>query len=110
MGQREARREIVRVRLSKQARTDLNEIWLYIANSSSDLNAADRLTDAISERLALLGRFPYLGKSLQDSNSPNVRTFPVQSYVIFYEVLPGKVRILRIIHCSRDAYAVFAEE
>jgi len=100
----------VRVRLSKQARVDLNEIWLYIANSSSDADTADRLTEAVSECLALLGRFPYLGKSLQDSTYQNVRTFPVQNYVIFYEVLPGKVRILRIIHSSRDAFAVFAGE
>jgi plasmid stabilization system protein ParE len=40
---------------------------------------------------------------------PNIRTFPVNNHVIFYSVKPGEIRILRIIHASRDAYAVFGE-
>jgi len=41
---------------------------------------------------------------------PNVRSFPVNSYLIFYSVKPEEIHILRIIHVSRDAQAVFENE
>jgi toxin ParE1/3/4 len=101
---------MMRIRIAKQARTDLDEIWLYVAQESGSMDAATRLISAITDRFALFARFPFIGKSLQDSPRPDVRTFPVNNYVIFYSTRAGEVRILRIIHSRRDAFSVFAVE
>jgi plasmid stabilization system protein ParE len=100
----------MRLRIARQARTDLDQIWLYTAQESGSTDAATRLVSAITEQFALFARFPFIGRSLENSRRPNVRTFPVHNHLIFYSTRPGEVRILRVIHSSRDAFAVFAGE
>ena len=100
----------MRIRLAPQARTDLDEIWLYIAQETGSDVHATRMIGAISDRFALLARFPFVGKSLEPAQRPNIRSFPVNKYVIFYSTRPGEIRILRVIHASRDAWAVFQDE
>lgn len=100
----------MRLHISKRAQQEADEIWLHIANTSGSPDSATHLISAISECFALLAKYPYIGKSLNDRERPNVRTFPVKDYLIFYSVQSGTVRILRIIHSSRDAFAVFAGE
>jgi toxin ParE1/3/4 len=100
----------MRIRVAPQARADLDEIWLYIARESGNHAIATRVVGSITDRFGLFSRFPNIGKSLESELRPNVRTFPVNSYVIFYSVRPGEVRILRIIHARRDAQAIFVEE
>jgi toxin ParE1/3/4 len=100
----------MRVRISPQARTDLDSIWLYTARESGSIDTATRIISAITDRFALFAKFPFIGRSLEDNLRPNVRTFPVRQYLIFYSTRPGEVRILRVIHSARDAFAVFADE
>ena len=69
----------MRIRLSPQARADLDE-------------------------------FPFIGKSFESARRPNIRSFSVGNYIIFYSTHPAEIRILRIIHASRDAWAVFTQE
>jgi plasmid stabilization system protein ParE len=47
---------------------------------------------------------------MESDSRPNIRTFLANTYLIFYSFKPGEIRILRIIHASRDAQAVFTEE
>jgi toxin ParE1/3/4 len=101
---------MTRIRLAPQARADLDAIWLYIARESGSTDSATRTVGAIADKFGLFARFPNIGKSLESGLRPNVRTFPVSNHVIFYRVKPGEIRILRIIHASRDAQAVFSEE
>ena len=100
----------MRIRLAPQARADLDSIWLYIARESGNAEIATRSIDSITIKFGLFARFPHIGRSLESDLRPNIRTFPVNNYVIFYGVKPEEIRILRIIHASRDAYAVFAEK
>jgi toxin ParE1/3/4 len=100
----------MRIRLAPQARTDLDAIWLHVAQESGSTDYATRAIGSISDKFGLFAKFPHIGKSLESDLRSNVRTFPVNSYVIFYSVRPGEIRILRIIHASRDAQAVFANE
>jgi toxin ParE1/3/4 len=100
----------MRIRVAPQARADLDEIWLYIARESGNHAIATRVVGSITDKFGLFSKFPNIGRSLESDLRPNVRTFPVNSYVIFYSVRPGEIRILRIIHASRDALAIFAEE
>jgi len=100
----------MRVRLSQQARSDLDAIWLYIAQESGSIDAATRVVGTITDKFALFARFPFLGKSLEPHARPHVRTFSVDRYMIFYGTRTDEIRILRIIHSSRDVQSVFAEE
>jgi toxin ParE1/3/4 len=100
----------MRIRLSPQARADLDEVWFYIANESGSEERATRIVAAITDKFALFARFPFIGKSFESVNRPNIRSFPVGSYVIFYSTRPAEIRILRIIHASRDAWAAFNQE
>lgn len=60
-------------RLTEEARQDLDEIWLYIAEDSPA--AADRFLDTLYERLVLLAGQPLLGR-LRPELAPNLRSFP----------------------------------
>jgi len=100
----------MRIRLSPQARDDLDAIWLYVARESGSHALATRVVGSVTGKFGLFAKFPYIGITLESELRPNVRTFPVNHYVIFYSVKSGEIRILRIIHASRDAQAVFAED
>jgi toxin ParE1/3/4 len=100
----------MRIRVAPQARADLDAIWLYSAQESGSSNIATRAVGSITDKFGLFSKFPNIGKSFESELRPNVRTFPVNNYVIFYSVKPGEIRILRIIHASRDAQAIFADE
>ncbi len=99
----------MKIRVSPQARSDLDEIWLYVAKESGAEDAATRLIEFIAGKFALFCRFPYIGRSLRSERHPEVRTFAVQHYVVFYRPLASEIRILRVIHASRDAFSVFDE-
>ncbi len=100
----------MRIRLAPQARIDLDEIWLYVARKSGNQEIATRHIESIASGFGLLAKFPSIGRSLEMSQRPNVRTLAIRSYIVFYRPADGEIRILRIIHAARDAYAVFAEE
>jgi toxin ParE1/3/4 len=101
---------MMRIRVAPQARADLDGIWLYIAQESTSPSIATRVIASISDKFGLFARFPHIGKSLESHLRPNIRTFPVNNHIIFYSVRAAEIRILRIIHASRDAHAIFALE
>lgn len=100
----------MRIRLAPQARDDLDAIWLYVARESGSQALATRAVSSVTDKFGFFAKFPYIGKVLESGLRPNIRTFPVNNYLIFYSVKPGEIRILRIIHTSRNAPAVFVEE
>jgi len=100
----------MRIRLAQQARSDLDAIWLYIAQESGSTDTATRVVSSIAEKFSLFARFPFLGKSLESHLRPNIRTFSADHYMIFYSTKAEEIRILRVIHASRDVQSVFADE
>jgi len=100
----------MRIRLAPQALSDLDEIWLYVARKSGNPDVATRLINSISRRFELLTKFPFIGRSLETSKHSGVRTLVARNYIVFYRPADTEIRILRVIHAARDAYAVFAEE
>ena len=63
-----------------RARTDLNDIWDYIAEHN--LDAAERLRERIEEVCQLLAERPQLGRAREEL-APGLRSFPAGSYHIF---------------------------
>ena len=76
-----------------QSRRDLIEIWTYIAEDNE--RAADKILDCIEEVLRMLKDNPNAGRSRPEL-APNLRSFPVSSYVLFYRPNETGVELVRV--------------
>lgn len=93
-----------RVRFLPEARTDLHQIWDYIAED--DVEAATRLVDLVEEKCTLLARLPDIGR-VRDELAQGLRSFPVGKYVIFYRRVKSGIEIVRVLSSWRDIPALF---
>lgn len=97
-----------RILRTRAARSDYDEIWSYLA--VRDLTAADRLIDQFDATLESIAATPRLGRKM-DELAPNLRSFPVGNYLIFYRPLEDGVQLIRLVHGARDITPeFFAEE
>jgi toxin ParE1/3/4 len=87
------------VRFTQEAVHDLNEIWDFVAQE--DMVAASRLIDALEKRCRELAESPLMGR-VRPELAPNVRSFFVDPFILFYQIVSGDIEILRIYHMSRD--------
>ena len=83
----------------RRAKSDLVEIWDYIADDSEA--RADAFVDMIDQKLQTLASSPGMGRA-RDEIAEGLRSFPVGRHVIFYRSIPGGVEIVRVLHGSRD--------
>jgi plasmid stabilization system protein ParE len=96
-------------RLSAEAESELDDIWLYTANASGSVEIAHRVIDNITDRFWLLAQHPYLGRRRDEDLSPGLRSLNADEYVIIHRVgNDGVVLILHVLHGSRDISAFFA--
>ncbi len=68
-----------RFRVSKDARADLINIWVYIARDS--VENAERLNLLFHDKFKALAAHPGAGRSREELG-PGIRSFPVGNYVI----------------------------
>ena len=94
-------------RVAPRAEADLDEIWLYVAKESGDIETANGLVDIITDRFFTLARFPYIGRSREEDFGPGYRSLAVGEYVIVYCVEDEDVLILRVVHGRRQLEALF---
>ena len=87
-----------------RAKSDLVEIWDYIADHSEA--RADAFVDMIDQKLLALASNPGMGRS-RNELAERLRSFAVGRYVIFYRPIPEGVEIVRVLHGSRDIDALF---
>ncbi len=93
-----------------QAVGDLFEIWTYIARDN--LEAANRVEDAVYKTCDLLVEGPLRGKIREDLTKLPLRFWTVQSfpnYIIVYDPATRPLQIIRILHGSRDILAILGE-
>ncbi len=95
-----------KLRISRPAKNDLDEIWLFIAHDN--LDAADRFVDYLMDRFPLLASSPRMGRK-RDELAAGLRSFPVKSYVILYRLQGDGVEIVRVVHGSRDLQRIANE-
>jgi toxin ParE1/3/4 len=90
----------MKVSYSRRALTQLDEIFSYIARNNPA--AAAVVVDRIEALIALLGRYPTMGRS---TDKEGVRVMGVRRYpyIVFYRIREDRdeVRILRVRHTSR---------
>ena len=87
------------IRQRPAARRDLLEIWLYIADENE--RAADGVLDRISDALSMLASHPFSGRNRPELNDA-LRSFPVETYVIFYIPKDEYIDVVRILSGYRD--------
>ena len=89
------------------AKQDLKEINGYIARFNRI--AARRLQEKIKIQCKQLATFPNMGRNRDDLLS-DLRSFPVEDYLIFYRQIPNGVEIVRIVSGYRDLEALFSSD
>jgi antitoxin ParD1/3/4/toxin ParE1/3/4 len=87
--------------LSKRARQEMKEIWIFIAQD--DLEAADGWIAKLAVRaFQLLARNPSIGHARKDLTDSPVLFWPVGKYLIIYRSRGSDVIILAVTEGSRD--------
>jgi toxin ParE1/3/4 len=83
------------------ARSDLIDIWQYIADDSPE--DADRFLDTLEEKMSLLGDNPEMGKRREEL-AEELRSFPVGNYIIYYRPRGGKegIVVVRVLNATQD--------
>ena len=97
-----------RVRVTRAARKDLDEIWLRIARDS--VESATRFVESLTDKFYVLAASPQMGR-LREDLQPGLRSLPVKRYIIYYRAL-GKshVAIVRVVSAARDQQALFRKD
>ena len=90
--------ETYEIRFLQEALDDLEEIILYIAQSSHA--AALRMHDRIIEKANDLSIFPKRGRPVPDKKmmAAGYRMLAVKPYIAFYRIIGHNVFIYRVIH------------
>jgi len=83
-----------------RARSDLRISAEYIRAASPA--AARAFVSAVLQAARSLSESPERGRVVPDLDDPEVRELFVGRYRLLYEVRPGVVWVLRVLHSSRD--------
>jgi len=90
------------------ASRDIEAIIDYVADTSG-FNTAEILLAKINRKCERLAKFPGMGRS-RDELAPNVRSFPVNDYLIFYRPIEEGVEILRVVSGYQNLEYLFLEQ
>lgn len=89
------------------ASRDIEAIIDYVADRTS-FDAAERLLNRINDRCKRLASFPSMGRK-RDEPALNVRSFPIDDYLIFYRAIEEGIEVLRVVSGYRDLRVLFSQ-
>jgi toxin ParE1/3/4 len=90
--------------LTPRAKLDVNDIWDYIANDN--IEAADRVLDALESAMVKLAKKPGVGHWREEITDKRHRFFLVYSYLIVYRHEAKPLQIVRVLHAARDVQSI----
>jgi toxin ParE1/3/4 len=79
----------------------------YIADRSG-FDAAESFLDRINDKCQTLWKFPSMGRN-RDELMENVRSLPIDDYLIFYSPIEAGIEVLRVVNGYRDLENLFSE-
>jgi|GEM_PF-969151 len=85
---------------------DVRDVVLYLHSRNPPV--AVRFVAAFKATVSLIAGMPRLGRKRMDLGLPEVRSWRVQgfrNYLLFYEITPTRLRLLRVLHGYRDLQA-----
>jgi toxin ParE1/3/4 len=86
------------------AQADLDGIWDYVA--AENPTAADRLLEKSRDAFARLATHPSMGQT-RDELRPRLRSISVGKYVVYFQFVDERLRIVRVVHGARDVTMLF---
>jgi toxin ParE1/3/4 len=86
--------------LSQEADKDLEDIFDYTADKFG-VTQAVAYVESFDEIFNLLAQNPKMGRERSEIR-PELRSFAKESHVVFYRILKDRIRIIRVLHASRD--------
>lgn len=89
--------------IARAARQDLREIYRHIA--AQNPGAAGRLRETFLDTFRTLAKNPLMGEA-RDDIAHGVRVFVVGNYVILYQPIASRIRIVQVVHAARDIEAI----
>jgi len=92
-------------KLALQADQDLVDIYDF-GNYKFGANQANKYLLKLDVCFLKLVEIPRIGKSRNEIKQ-GLRSFPIDSHVIFYRIMTDHIRIVRVLHCSRDIPKLF---
>jgi len=90
--------------ISPEAEQDLVDIWLYIAEDQP-INA-DHFLERLEEHAKRVAEFNDMGIDRPEL-ALNLKSFPVDRYILFYRQIENGVELVRVLHSSRDMNLIF---
>lgn len=96
-----------RAKLSPEAESDLDAIWLFIARDN--LRAADRLVEQLVLKCRLLARSPRIGRQ-RDELRVGIRSLAHGRYLIFYRIDALGIQVVRVVGGEMDLPSLFPGE
>ncbi|WP_299440442.1 type II toxin-antitoxin system RelE/ParE family toxin [uncultured Rhodospira sp.] len=89
---------------TRQAREDLIDIWLQIAEDNPAV--ADRVLDRLEDAAGHLGAHPQMGAA-RDDIRPGLRYLINGPYLLLYRLTETGAEIVRAVHGRRDLFGLF---
>ena len=81
----------------------MDEIWDYIARDNPD--AASKLLRTLGAKFEMLAKSPFMGQD-RAKLAPNLRSFSVGNYVIYYCPSANGIEVVRVLHGARDVQSI----
>jgi toxin ParE1/3/4 len=94
-------------RLTQPAIQDIEEIADRIAQQSG-LEKSENFLSKLELKLANIVRFPLIGRKRNEILA-NIRSIPLENYLILYLPIDDDIEILRVISGYRDLSALFTD-
>jgi toxin ParE1/3/4 len=87
------------------ASRDLERIMDYLADVSG-FDAAEKFLVKLNKKCHNLANFPSLGRQRSEL-SPGLRSYAIETYLIFYRSIDGGIEIMRVVSGYQDLSALF---
>jgi toxin ParE1/3/4 len=99
--------------LTDEAKEDLADYWDFVYANAHQYGqdpeqAADNAIDRFFERARNLELFPESGR-LREEFGAGIRCLPIRGYLLFYQIRPEEVLIVRVLHGSRDLETAWSQ-
>jgi toxin ParE1/3/4 len=88
------------VRHTERARRDLIDIWNYFDEVGAPA-AGEKLLRKIARTLDMLSALPE-SAPLRPELRPDMRSFPVSRYILYFDYSATELRLIRVVHGARD--------
>jgi toxin ParE1/3/4 len=95
-----------RIHFSEFSKTDLKQIYRYIANDSP-VRGRKLVVEITQYCEQTIAEYPQIGR-VRSEIHPNLRSLVFKRYVIFYREADAAIEIVRILHGSRDVDLAFS--